>query len=151
MGKTVSLKRAQQLLNFSIADDFSVTGALRFFGALPKPLVYQANRVYFKSLDGEWFIWFYIHPTRQRLMVAESSTGAKIDLYFYNPSFEYAVRKANTAGRKRKMKNGGFVSWGKHVIDAWNILERDFSDHGIVFTEDSMRKILDETIKRRVY
>jgi hypothetical protein len=151
MGTTISLKRAQQLLDFSIEDDFHVTGAIRFFGRLPKSFLYRADQVYFRSLDGEYFIKFYLHPKKKRIFTAESSTGVKIDLYFYNPSFEFAVHKAKTAGKERILKNGGKAGWGKHVLAAWDVFQRDFSEHGIIFTEESMRKILDEVLKRRIY
>lgn len=153
MGNTISVARARNRLFFSIEDDFDVKGAVRFFGRLPHslPFPYEADRVYFKSEDALWFIRFYLHPTKPRLMIAESSTGAKIDLYFYNPSFEYAVNKAIGAGKTRQMKNGNVSGWGKHVLKNWEIFQRDFEEHGVHFSETSLRKILDAVQQRRTY
>lgn len=153
MAKTVSLKRAQQLLEFSIEDDFRVTGMCRFFGRLPKELAfnYDSRKVYFKSDDGEFFIRFFIHPTKHRIFTAETSNGDSIDLYYFDPTFEYAVHKAKTTGKVRYLKNGRTAGWGKHVIKAWDNISADFQKHGIEFSRESLEKILQATIKRGVY
>lgn len=151
--QTIALKRSQQLLNFSIQDDFQVTGAVRFFGRLPHsmPFDYESRFVFFKSLDGEFFIRFHIHPKKKRILVCTTSNSDSIDLYFYNPSFEYALHKAMGIGRKRLLPNGTYSGWGDHVIKAWENISKDFSEHGIQFTEDSLRKILQATIERSIY
>lgn len=151
--ETVAIKRAQSLLNFSIQDDFGVTGAVRFFGRLPHNMAfdYESHYVFFKSLDGQLFIRFHLHPDKERILVCTTSKGDSIDLYFYNPSFEYAIHKAQGRGKKRLLKNGLTSGWGAHVLKAWNKISRDFKDHGVSFSEDSLRKILQATIERSVY
>lgn len=153
MGVGISLKRAQQHLSYSIEDIYHVQGMVPFFGRLPHslPFPYEGNKIFFKSLDGTLFARFSIHATKPRILVCDLSTGATIDLYFYNPSFEYAVHKASGRGARRLMPNGKYTGWGQHVIKNWELIQQEFQPRNIKFTEENLRMILQATLNRRTY
>lgn len=117
--------------------DNEIGGGLIFFrGRLPRavPFTQESSVAMYRSEDGQVFVRFQPSEKHRILTcdVVELDVGHwSIDLYYYNPSFRYAVHKALTKGKKRVRGKGKIVGWGQHVMQAWEGIERAFAAHGV--------------------
>lgn len=105
----------------------------------------------FKTWKGEYFQFYLDKYHKSEVMVLTSTLGDSFYIYPGALGLEKSVERFRKAYSKRTPIKGsfsGYYTYGKHLIDQYEVLRQHMDEQRIFFTDESLEKIYEE-LKRR--
>lgn len=105
----------------------------------------------FKTWKGEYFQFYLDKYHDKPILVLTSTLGDSFYIYPSSLSLEKSAERFMTAYSKKTPIKGsfsGYYTYGKHLLEQYEVLKEHMAEQSIYFSDDSLEKIYTE-LKRR--